>query len=228
MGEAPRRERRRAHDEAAAEAWALRQKAKAAEIQAQREHREAVDFEKQASERGTSAATLEQSGNPAEAQEEREAADALRAMARSHTQRASAAERRAQEALDQVGPLDKTVEDHAAEKGVDLQPREMERVADQLDDKVRLLEEAAAARDEALRLRDAGDQANAVEAAERAVQAQAKADAIAPAYDTLDAEREGGRRARRPRDRDGRRVSPTRGTGRRRSPERVGTGRGRR
>lgn len=175
-----------ARDEAAAEAWALRQKAKAADIQAQREHREAVDFEKQASASDAEAATLEKAGQPAEAQEARENADALRAMARSHTKRASDAEHRAQEALDQAEPLDKQVRDHDAEKGIDLQPQQMERVADQLDDKVRLLDEAVAARDEALRLRDAGEQAQAVAAAERAVQAQAKADAIDPAYDKLD------------------------------------------
>ena len=175
-------------DEAATEAWALRQKAKSADIQAQREHREATKVEGQAAEYDAKAAALEKEGKGAEAQEERETADGLRAMARSHTQRAQAAEQRAQDAITEAAPHEQKVRDYEADKGFDRQPQTLERVGDQLDDKAKLIEDAVAARAEAYRLQDAGDQAGAVAAAQRAVDAQAKADAISPEYDELDVE----------------------------------------
>lgn len=177
-----------ARDEAAAEAWALREKAKAADIQAKREHREATEIETQAAEYEAEAAKLQQAGHELEAEELREDADALRAMARSHTQRAAAAEQRVQDAINEAEPLEQRVRDHEADKTFDRRPSQINQVADQVDDKVRLLEEAIAARAEALRLRDAGDTEKAVEAAQRAVDAQAAADALQPDYGRLEAD----------------------------------------
>ncbi len=175
-------------DEAAAEAWALRQKAKAADIQATREHREATEYEASAAARDAAAAELAKAGKHAEAEDERENADALRSHARSHTQRAQEAEERAQQAIDAAVPLEAQVAVYETDTAFDKRPKQIEDVADAVDDKVRLLEDAIAAREEAFRLRAAGDTAKAVEAAQRAVDAQARADALQPAYDTLEAD----------------------------------------
>jgi hypothetical protein len=179
-------------DEAAAEAWSLRQKAKAADLQAQRERRTAEGLEKMADEPAPPEADP-YSNDPVVQRRFTELAEEsqqIRAKAAAATQRAEAAEQRAKEANDAAAPLEAKVKefDDTGQYTVSDQPHRMEEVADQLDLKFQLLQEAQAARKEAFQLRDAGDEVKAVARAEAAVRAQEAADAIAPDYAQLDAE----------------------------------------
>ena len=170
-------------DEAAAESWALKQKAKAAEIQVEREQRHAAEQEAEAVALEAKAAA---EADPVMAQEYREDADTHRGYAQGHTQRAEAAAQRAKEATEQAVPLDEKVKEHLTSDDIGNQPQLMEEAADAIDVKVRFLEEALDARKEAYRLQEAGEQERAVEMAERAVAAQERADGIEPDYDVLD------------------------------------------
>lgn len=177
-------------DEAAAEAWSLRQKAKAADLQAQRERRTAEGLEKMADEPSSASPYSNDPVVQRAFTEAAEEAQQIRAKAAAATKRAEAAEQRAKEANDAAAPLEDKVKefDDQGQYTVSEQPHRMEEVADQLDVKFQLLQEAQAARKEAFELRDAGDEVKAVERAKQAVAAQEAADAVAPDYTQLDAE----------------------------------------
>jgi hypothetical protein len=176
-------------DDAAREADAARHGGARAQLQARQQHEAADGYNQNARALEVTADEAAAAGNHARAAELREDAQQQRALAVAADERAARANKAAADQNARADQLEQEVRDYDKRITGDGDERTpaIERLADQLDERADLLAEAADQQRAALRYEAEGNAQAAARASQAATDALTRADAIQPAYSSVDA-----------------------------------------